>query len=56
MKPARYGALVAWLGHAHMFQVMAAVAITMALVFAIATRHPADTTQRSGHTGGSNHV
>jgi predicted MFS family arabinose efflux permease len=54
--PIAAGALVAWLGYAHMFQVMAAVAITMALVFAIATRQPSDRTQRSGHTGGSNHV
>jgi MFS family permease len=38
--PIAAGALVAWLGYAHMFQVMAAVAITMALVFAIATRQP----------------
>jgi MFS transporter, DHA1 family, multidrug resistance protein len=39
--PIAAGALVAGMGYAHMFQVMAAAAITMAIVFAIATaRHP----------------
>jgi MFS family permease len=49
--PIAAGALVAWLGYAHMFQVMAVIAITMALVFAIATRHPSDRTHGRGHTG-----
>jgi DHA1 family multidrug resistance protein-like MFS transporter len=38
--PIAAGALVAWLGYAPMLQVMAAAAITMALVFTIASRHP----------------
>jgi hypothetical protein len=36
--PIAAGALVAGLGYAGMFQVMAAIAVTMALGFAIATR------------------
>jgi DHA1 family multidrug resistance protein-like MFS transporter len=35
--PIAAGALVAWLGYAHMFQVMAVVAIMMAMVFAVGT-------------------
>ena len=35
--PIAAGALVVWLGYSHMFRVMAAVGITMALVFAVAT-------------------
>jgi predicted MFS family arabinose efflux permease len=35
--PIAGGVLVAWLGYAHMFQVMAVVAIMMAAVFAIGT-------------------
>ena len=35
--PIAAGALVAWLGFAHMFQVMAVVAIMMAIVFAVGT-------------------
>ena len=35
--PIAAGVLVAWLGYAHMFQVMAVVAIMMAVVFAIGT-------------------
>ncbi len=38
--PIAAGVLVAGLGYAHMFQVMAAVAMTMAIVFAIATARP----------------
>ena len=35
--PIAGGALAAWLGFAHMFQVMAVVALIMALVFAVGT-------------------
>jgi hypothetical protein len=35
--PIAAGVLVAWLGYAHMFQVMAVVAIMMAAAFAIGT-------------------
>ena len=38
--PIGAGALVAWLGYTHMFQVMAIVAVMMAVVFALGTARP----------------
>jgi MFS family permease len=35
--PIAAGGLVAWLGYAHMFRVMAVVALAMAMVFAVGT-------------------
>jgi hypothetical protein len=35
--PIAAGVLVAWLGYGHMFQVMAVVAVMMAVVFAVGT-------------------
>jgi MFS transporter, DHA1 family, multidrug resistance protein len=45
--PIAAGLLVAGIGYAHMFQVMAAIAITMAIVFAIVTA-TVDAQRRTG--------
>lgn len=59
--PIAAGGVVAWLGYAQMFQVMAVVAVVMAIVFAVGTRQfsgttPSELSRNRGLDDGSRNV